>query len=775
MRTASNAFHTAVMNPNPDVRALMKFNSTLITNEDIHIDGVKFTENANLDENLKIGACPASTIGYTILNYAHLLDGFEYGEFEASLGVCVNTEQGEAFAANCKAVFDYGGANETVFLGGSSPRLSINGSAAAVQPPFDVHALLIVGATLYAISVDGYTWVAAWDASTQTLTPIGDTSSDWSSLESKKWSELEGFTWAQLFTPSSSTNAFMTAKISRWAQAGRGMWMNDNLLYEFYSNGKITTYEYAKLGIFIADLPTKRKADLVEVEANDRMTKFDVIVDDYINGIKYPITLAQIYSGLCNFVGVTSATTTFINSTLSFDEAPVQMENVTGRELLGWIAEASCTFARFTRDGELELAWFDPTTVTISASNIFENDCAEFLIDLIDKLQVIVTEKDIGVVIGTGENGYQIVDNPFLYGNSDTEVRTKAVPIYNRLATTRAYKPMAVSAICDWSIEAGDIVMVNDGKSALALLIFCQTITWSGGNAVVDYESTGSRERPIMTASNRQIIQRNAKFHEIENTIDGIKSTITDVEGNVSEMSQTVDGITAAVNASKLEFNANGLTIKNGGFKIINADDSEVFSVSTSGDLNLVGNIENQISFTAEDSEGEYTVNASALFGVLPGGGSEIPRIGAAWYNGTGENKQEVGSISTYGQGLVVNAGSVDLVDSSTLQPTSQIQAGYNGQCPNVTLINRGITYPIPIIISGYAEINSNANTNISFGSTPFTSQPVVITSWSSAGSYGSGNFGAIKVTSVSTSGFNAVIGGSTPSSGVISWIAIGT
>ena len=66
-------------------------------------------------------------------------------------------------------------------------------------------------------------------------------------------------------------------------------------------------------------------------------------------------------------------------------------------------------------------------------------------------------------------------------------------------------------------------------------------------------------------------------------------------------------------------------------------------------------------------------------------------------------------------------------------------------------------------------------NTNISFGSTPFSSQPVVITSWSSAGSYGSGNFGAIKVTSVSTSGFNAVIGGSTPSSGVISWIAIGT
>ena len=773
MRAVSNAFHTAVMQPNPDVRALMKFNSTLITNEDIHIDGVKFTENANLDENLKIGDCPASTIGYTILNYAHLLDGFEYGEFEASLGVCVNTEQSEAITANCKAVFDYGGTNETVFLGGSSPRLSINGSAAAVQPPFDVYSLLIVGATLYAISSDGYTWVAAWDASTQTLTAIGDTSSDWSSLENKKWEELEGFTWAQMFAPSSSTNAFMTAKIARWAQARRGMWMNDNLLYEFYPNGKIATYEYTKLGIFVADLPTKRKADLVEVEANDRMTKFDVIVDDYIDDIKYPITLAQIYSGLCTFVGVTSATTTFINSTLSFDEAPVQMENVTGRELLGWIAEASCTFARFTRDGELELAWFDPTTVTISASNIFESDCAEFLIDLIDKLQVIVTEKDIGVIIGTGTNGYQIVDNPFLYGNSDTEVRTKAVPIYNRLATTRAYKPMAVSAICDWSIEAGDIIMVNDGTSTLALLIFCQTITWSGGNAVVDYESTGSRERPIMTASNRQIIQRNAKFHEIENTIDGISSTITDVEGNVSNMSQTVDGITAAVNASKLEFNASGLTIKNGGFKIINADDSEVFSVSTDGDLNLVGNIENQISFTAEDSEGEYTVNASALFGVLPGGGSEVPRIGAAWYNGTGDDKQEVGSISTYGQGLVADMGIINLVNPSSLEISSQIMAGVNNRCPRIWIGN--FSYSIPIILRGYELISSTFHT-VSFGGVTFTKTPVVVANWGSPQDITTGDLPVVKVKEVTTSGFKIAFGGDNKTlQDYVSWIAIGT
>ena len=51
----------------------------------------------------------------------------------------------------------------------------------------------------------------------------------------------------------------------------------------------------------------------------------------------------------------------------------------------------------------------------------------------VDKLQISGSETDIGVVIGEGTNGYQILDNPLLYGATDTEVRTLGVPIYNRL------------------------------------------------------------------------------------------------------------------------------------------------------------------------------------------------------------------------------------------------------------------------------------------------------------------------------------------------------
>ena len=57
-------------------------------------------------------------------------------------------------------------------------------------------------------------------------------------------------------------------------------------------------------------------------------------------------------------MGVQKATTSFINSARLLDEAPLAADGITAREILGWIAEAACSFARMTRDGEVErMVW----------------------------------------------------------------------------------------------------------------------------------------------------------------------------------------------------------------------------------------------------------------------------------------------------------------------------------------------------------------------------------------------------------------------------------
>ena len=74
---------------------------TIFTNEDIHIgNGLKVIEAVNLEEELTIGACPASSLDVTVMNYHGLLSGFAFGEAEVSLGVRTEVVVGNPVSAN---------------------------------------------------------------------------------------------------------------------------------------------------------------------------------------------------------------------------------------------------------------------------------------------------------------------------------------------------------------------------------------------------------------------------------------------------------------------------------------------------------------------------------------------------------------------------------------------------------------------------------------------------------------------------------------------------
>ena len=93
MYEVSSAFHTAVRQPVPKVRALLDFGTTFFTNEDISAStGIYLTEAVNLERNLTLGSCTSSTLAVTLFNPDHLLDEFSYGKFRASLGVLVGEQ-----------------------------------------------------------------------------------------------------------------------------------------------------------------------------------------------------------------------------------------------------------------------------------------------------------------------------------------------------------------------------------------------------------------------------------------------------------------------------------------------------------------------------------------------------------------------------------------------------------------------------------------------------------------------------------------------------------
>ena len=183
----------------------------------------------------------------------------------------------------------------------------------------------------------------------------------------------------------------------------------------FTENGSTATYEFAPLGTFIAHRPDIVKKKIISVDANDQMILFDQDMPDAQTlNITYPTTLYGICAAMCAHLGVTLKSNSWTNSTLAVVEEPEQFANATMREVLGWIAEAGCSNARFSRNGLLEFAWFSTVNKTFDEHNYSEFTPAWYETAAINKLHIRNSNSSADLVIGSGDNAYMIQDNPFL-------------------------------------------------------------------------------------------------------------------------------------------------------------------------------------------------------------------------------------------------------------------------------------------------------------------------------------------------------------------------
>lgn len=291
-------------------------------------------------------------------------------------------------------------------------------------------------------------------------------------------------------------------------------------------------YEYVPLGVFISEKPDKLKPKKISITAHDRMVKFDVSADAFLNSLSYPTTLKNIFTSLCAHVGVPASIADFPNSGKTFDSPLFRTQDVLCREVLQWIAEAACSFARISRSGVCELAWFTDTNVTFNktatSADYYNAVVSEYQVAKIDKLQVAASEKDIGVIVGTGTNAYQIIDCPMLYGYTDAQIRPYAQVIYNRLNSFAAFTPVELDAKGDWSLEAGDMIKVVTDDGTYTFPIYRMDLTFKG-RARIQYISSGSPSRPAISAENRRTLIAGRAAHEIEMTVEGMKQTVTRV------------------------------------------------------------------------------------------------------------------------------------------------------------------------------------------------------------------------------------------------------
>lgn len=183
----------------------------------------------------------------------------------------------------------------------------------------------------------------------------------------------------------------------------------------FTENGVSRLYEFAPLGVFIAERPNVVMGNTIDVTAHDRMQLFDVDMPTATAlGLTYPTTLETIADKLCTYVGVTLDTHRFLNYSLAVSKEPEVFSSSTMREVLSLVAEAACSTARFNRQGQLQLVWFSTTGKTYDEHNYSSMTQYWYETTAIDKLHIRNADSTTEYTTGSGNNAYLIQDNPFL-------------------------------------------------------------------------------------------------------------------------------------------------------------------------------------------------------------------------------------------------------------------------------------------------------------------------------------------------------------------------
>lgn len=503
MITTRSGFEEAIRNKMPQ-RALVTFPalSAVFTNEDIAVNGgIQIEEILNGSENLEFGKAVESMANVTLINSDGLLSSVDFtGEFEIKIGVMLSDgiSWGVPFVPSSSLAVLSGSDADIVLIEASQSdtRVYINGTGYEVggYP----HAMIMRDDMLYLLGSSGAI-LRAYRVSGATLTA----------------------------TPAPSRNLFMQNKTKKWASENKCVFIgSDGIMRESrVVNGQIEydLWQYVPLGTFIGNKPDKVKTTIVSLNGYDLMQKFDIPAQGYFEGLTYPKTLGELFVDLCEYCGVEIGDASdALNWSKSFDSAPIDNDTSTCREVLAYIAEAAGCYARMSRNGRCDLVWFGAVDYTLGKTDYFSIDVAEYDVLKIDKLHSHVMENDIGVVVGDGENGYDIIDNPYLNEATEDAALPWLTPIYNRLAEFEEYSPITVSCESNWAICCGDVIVVDTDDGYKKLPIFVQTINWNGC-ARVYLQSTGSRKRGVMTAVNREKLVNGRQYLEVKKGVEGLE------------------------------------------------------------------------------------------------------------------------------------------------------------------------------------------------------------------------------------------------------------
>lgn len=315
---------------------------------------------------------------------------------------------------------------------------------------------------------------------------------------------------------------------------------------------ELTLYKVAedgtriKVGLFTGKKPTRPSKNTYKIVAYDRISWLDRDLSDWLKSLNdWPyslLTFAQMVCTACNL--------TLINDAIPNGDWQIKKfsaEGITGRLLMQWVGQACGRFCRATADGDVELAWYIPREVTLSPDGdlpVLAGSVGDYRTAPVDKVQIRLTEKDVGAVYGTGSNAYCITGNYLLATDTLAPLQSVAQTLYHTLREV-TYTPCKVKIPANTEICPGDILSVTDRNGQMHSVYVMQKVQTG---SLETLECTGSAYRhntPITNSS--KLTALSGSVMELQVSMEGLRAENRRADGRMAELELSVNGLRTEV------------------------------------------------------------------------------------------------------------------------------------------------------------------------------------------------------------------------------------
>ena len=339
-------------------------------------------------------------------------------------------------------------------------------------------------------------------------------------------------------------------EITIWVEPGTDLPITSGTRLTHYRE---TSGHRTLAGTYWAVKPTSQTRNTYKIYAYDAVSLLDGVQSTWLRSIQdqFPMTLWKFAGLVAQRCGVT-----IVNSSLprngTYLVQAFYADNLTGRQLLAWVAEASCTFLRATSDGKIEFAWYTnySTSQSIGPTVYIRDGLShdKFQTAPVVKVQIRQSDDDVGVLYPSDESGSNalIIQGNLLLTSATAEaLKPVAQAIFETMQGV-TYTPLKVTVPADFPLPApGNIVSVTDARgNVLSSYIMNRTIS----GQQVTLESTGNATRDGTAAVNEQSYKNlTGKMLEIKTSVDGLEVKASDLTGKYTDLKATVDGLSSEV------------------------------------------------------------------------------------------------------------------------------------------------------------------------------------------------------------------------------------